>query len=104
LCAVISHKIFFTTEGHTFNTLSASFTKTVGNKAESLRETNILRSTKLFANPVTFETVHTKDWTNENLVSIIGKGKNIALPQFARPVLVPTQSPLHWLMEISGRG
>jgi hypothetical protein len=39
-----------------------------------------------------------------NLGSITGKGKNIALPQFARPVLGPTQYPLHWLMEIRGRG
>jgi len=38
-----------------------------------------------------------------NLGSIRGKGKNIALAQFARPVLGPTQSSLHWLMEISGR-
>jgi hypothetical protein len=36
--------------------------------------------------------------------SITGKGKNSALPQFARPLLGPTKYPLHWLMEISGRG
>jgi len=38
-----------------------------------------------------------------NLGSFTGKGKNIALSQFARLALGPTQSPLQWLMEISGQ-
>jgi len=37
------------------------------------------------------------------LGSITGKGKHMDLPQFARPVLGPTQSPLHCLLEIRGR-
>jgi hypothetical protein len=36
--------------------------------------------------------------------SFQGKGKNIALPRFARLALGPIQSPLQWLMEISGQG
>jgi hypothetical protein len=62
-----------------------------------------LCSTKLSANPVTSESEYTKGWTNEESWFYYRQGKNIALPQFARPVLRPTQSRLHWLMEISGR-
>jgi hypothetical protein len=65
LCTVTWRTIFFTTEGRTFDKLSVSLTKTVGNKAESHRQTNTLRSTKLSANPVTSESEYTKGWTNE---------------------------------------
>ena len=37
----------------------------MGNKAESHRQTNALRSTKLSANPITSESEYIKGWTNE---------------------------------------
>jgi hypothetical protein len=70
----------------------------VGNEAESHRQTNTLRSTKLSANPVTSESEYVKGWTNEESWFCYRKR------QFARSVQGATQSPLHWLMEISGRG
>jgi hypothetical protein len=93
----MSRTVFFITKEHTSDILSASLTKVVINNLSHINRTIscVLQNYLPCLSHLKVTTLRAGQWGNRG--SNTGKGKN-------SPFSGPIQSPVQWVMEISGRG